>query len=65
FAPFLEAAARARDLPPLTPEDLEGTALGLRLRSSLLPVEEGRVALVTLSGVNDRAALQDALDAAG
>lgn len=57
FAPFVAAIEEARALSPLTPADLEGTALGLRLRSTLLPVEDRWAALVTLSGVRDAAAL--------
>lgn len=37
FAPFLAAVERARELPPLTPERLRGTALELRLAGLLLP----------------------------
>jgi len=57
FAPFERAVAAARTLAPLTPADLDDTALGLRVRSSLLPVEDAWVALVTLAGVADADAL--------
>lgn len=57
FASFVADVAAARVLPPLLPADLEGTTLGLRLRSSLLPLDDRWVALVTLSGVQDAEAL--------
>lgn len=57
FAPFVASVAEARTLPPLLPADLEGTTLGLRLRSSLLPMDDRWVALITLSGVEDAEAL--------
>ena len=63
FAPFEKDVAAARTQAPLMPADLAGTALGLRVRSSLLPVEDGWVALVTLAGVNDQQALQSFLSA--
>jgi predicted exporter len=61
FAPFDKAVATARTLPPLLPRDLEGTALGLRLRSALLPVDGEWVALITLAGVKDAKALRSRL----
>ncbi|GMQ76672.1 MAG: MMPL family transporter [Gammaproteobacteria bacterium] len=61
FAPFEKAVAAARTLPPLLPGDLEGTTLGMRLRSSLLTVDDGWVVLITLAGVNDAQALQSFL----
>ncbi|MBV1800279.1 MMPL family transporter [Siccirubricoccus sp. G192] len=41
FAPFLQAVAASRDLPPLRPENLAGTPLGARLEP-LLFQREGR-----------------------
>lgn len=61
FAPFEQDMATARTLAPLLPADLDGTALGLRLRSSLLAVDDGWVALITLAGVTDQQALQSFL----
>ena len=61
FAPFEKAVAAARMLPPLLPGDLEGTTLGVRLRSLLLSVDDGWIALITLAGVNDAQALQSLL----
>jgi predicted exporter len=65
FAPFAAAVAAARTLPPLLPGDLEGTTLGLRLRSSLLPVGDRWVVLITLSGVEDADALRAFVDRRG
>jgi len=61
FAPFEKAVATARTLAPLLPRDLEGTSLGLRVRSALLSVDGGWVALITLAGVNDAQALRSRL----
>ncbi len=61
FATFEKAVATARALPPLLPGDLEGSSLGMRLRSSLLTVDDGWVALVTLAGVKDAQALKSFL----
>jgi predicted exporter len=61
FAPFEKAVATARTLPPLLPRDLEGTTLGLRLGSTLLTVDGGWVALITLAGVKDAHALRSRL----
>ena len=57
FVPFEKALAAARTLAPLLPRDLEGTSLGLRVQSTLLSVDGGWVALITLSGVKDAKAL--------
>lgn len=62
FAPFERAVAEARTLEPLEPADLEGSVLGVRMRSALLPVDDAWVALVTLAGVNDADALAAWLD---
>ena len=61
FAGFERAVATARTLTALEPADLDGTSLGLRLRSSLFSLAEGWVALVTLAGVKDAQALQSFL----
>jgi len=61
FAPFEKAVARARTLAPLLLRDLEGTSLGLRVRSALLTVDGGWVALITLAGVKDAQALRSRL----
>jgi predicted exporter len=61
FAAFEKAVAAARTLPPLVPGDLEGTTLGLRLESTLLPVDGEWLALITLAGVKDAQALESRL----
>jgi predicted exporter len=61
FAPFEEDVAVARALPPLVPADLDGTALGVRVRSSLLALDGEWVVLMTLAGVADSQALQSFL----
>ncbi len=59
FVAFEKAVATARTLPPLLPADLDGTILGARVRSMLLAIDSGWIALVTLSGVRDPHALQE------
>ena len=54
FEPFLEAVEAARTGPLVRPEDLSGSALGLRVSSLLFPGEDGWMALVPLAGVQDR-----------
>ena len=61
FAEFEKAIATARTLPPLHPRDLQGSTLGLRLGSALLPVDGEWVALITLAGVKDAQTLQTRL----
>ena len=61
FAPFLADVERTRTGKLLSREDLEGTALGLKV-DSLLVRHDGRwVALLPLIGVADPAALRAAL----
>jgi predicted exporter len=55
--PFLAAVERARVLPPLRPQDLAGSALELRIAGLLRAVDDGAIALVSLSGLHDPAAL--------
>ena len=60
FAGFLDAVARARSLPPLAPADLADTPLALRIDGLLHAssgVDDPALALVTLGGVHDPAAL--------
>lgn len=57
FAPFRADVAAARNLEPLDFERASATQLGLRLKAMLLPREGHWTGLVTLSGVNDPAAL--------
>ncbi|MNR80632.1 MMPL family protein [compost metagenome] len=63
FAPFLKDIAAAKHQALLKAEDLDGSSLGLKIRSLLLDDKEGAVALITLSGVHDPARLQAALPA--
>jgi predicted exporter len=65
FAPFLTDVERARSQPPLTPESLDGTALGTRISSLLFPGGAGWFALAPISGVHDPVALAAALRASG
>ena len=53
FAPFLAAVAAARTAPPLKPDDVKETLLGVRVRSLLFAGERGWTALLPLSGVRD------------
>jgi predicted exporter len=48
FTPFLDAAASARDLPPLQPDDYLGGPLGAWVGSRLVAVDGGWVSLVSL-----------------
>ena len=57
FAPFLADVEAARALPPLDPARFLDGPLGLRLKAMLLPRDGHWTGLVTLSGVNDVAAL--------
>ncbi|MFO1429426.1 MAG: MMPL family transporter [Candidatus Competibacteraceae bacterium] len=53
FEPFLAAVEAARTGPLLQPQDLSGTALGLRIGSLLFPSSQGWTALVLLKDVHD------------
>lgn len=53
FAAFGEDLEASRQLAPLVPEALQGTALGDRLDAVLLQREEDALALITLSDVRD------------
>ncbi len=51
FQPFLDDVQQSRDLPPLRPDDLAGSALGVRF-DNLLQTADGQVTgLVTLNGL--------------
>ncbi|HTP63306.1 MAG TPA: MMPL family transporter [Burkholderiales bacterium] len=65
FAPFLADVERARSQPPLTPENLRGSAIGARVASLLFADAHGWVALAPISGVRDAGALAAALGASG
>ncbi len=53
FAPFLHDVAAARVQPPLGPDDLRDTALGLRVGSLLFPLGGRWIGLMPLGGVRD------------
>ena len=58
FEPFVRDVEQARALPPLTIEKLRSSPLGVSIDMLLAQRSGGVSALVTLSGVNDVAALQ-------
>ncbi len=65
FEPFLKDVNAARTQLPVTPADLQDTALGLRVSSLLFPFQSGWAALLPLHGVSDDGAIKEAiLDAA-
>ena len=63
FAPFVDDVERARVLAPLTPVAFAATPLGGRLQSMLTRRDGRSIALATLSGVHDAAALAAAATA--
>jgi predicted exporter len=63
FDAFLAEVEHARTLPPLRLQDLAGTPLELRAGALLVEREGRALALVSLSGVRDPAALQALADA--
>ena len=65
FGPFLEAVERARSGPLLTMESLGGSALGIKVGTMLVAVDDGWAALAPLRGVKDSAAVAAAAQAAG
>jgi len=65
FEPFLDAVRDSRALTPLTPSDLSGSLLGLRLSPLLYQRGDRWVALVPLYQVRDGAALRQAVEGLG
>lgn len=65
FEPFVADIARARALPPLTPERLAGSPLETRVGGLLLRREDRATAIVSLAGLADRAAVERAALAHG
>jgi len=61
FTPFLQAVETTRTAALLSPGDLAGTALGLRVSSLLLQRQAGWTALVPLTGVTTNSGLAEAL----
>lgn len=65
FQPFIDDVQQARELRPLTPQQLRGTPLASRLDSLLLEREGRSIALVTLAGIRDARVLQQFAKEAG
>nr|WP_233511778.1 MMPL family transporter [Luteimonas weifangensis] len=65
FAAFVADVAAARRAPPLTPRDLDGSALAARVGGLLLQRSDHATALVALSGLRDPAAVAQAAQAQG
>lgn len=65
FAPFQQDVQLARVLAPLTPEAIAGTPLALRVAPLLYQHNGSWLALVTLQGISEPAALAQALNNAG
>lgn len=61
FAPFVKDVAAARRQSLLKAEDLDGSSLGLKVRSLLLKDGQDTVALITLNDVRNPLGLQAAL----
>lgn len=57
FADFLADVERARQAPPLTPRDLAGTPLAVSVEGLLLQRGDHATALVSLTGLDDPAAV--------
>lgn len=57
FTPFLDAVSQAKQSKPLTLDDIQNTALALRVGSLLFVTERGWTALIPLAGVRDVAQL--------
>lgn len=65
FEPFLEAVEKTRAGPPLSPRDLHGTVLGLRVGTLLFEDTRGWTALLPLKGVRDPNGLAQGLTQLG
>ncbi len=65
FEPFVQEVERARTLPPLSIETMRGTSLGASMDMLISQRRERTNALITLSGVQDIAALRAFATAAG
>src|SRR5690606_13420900 len=52
FSPFLDSVADAKQLAPLTPEDVQATLLGLRVQQQLYEREGDWLAIIPLIGVH-------------
>jgi predicted exporter len=58
FQPFVNDVAKAKTLPPLTPQALAGTPLELQVGALLLHRADRWTGLITMGGVRDVAALE-------
>jgi predicted exporter len=65
FAPFVEDVQRAREAAPLTPGELAGTPLQASVGSLLIAHPQRAIALVSLSGLDDPAAVARMAEAHG
>ena len=61
FEPFIESITQAKNLRPLDFQALQPTPLGTKIQSLLYPHQEQWVGTILLRDVNDRQALQQAL----
>jgi predicted exporter len=61
FEPFLRDAGAAKEQPPVTTADLQGTAAALKVHSLLVERPAGTVAMLPLRGVRDAAAVARAV----
>jgi predicted exporter len=57
FQPFMQAVTEAKSQPPVTLQDLQGSALGIKVDSLLLQRDDRWTALILLHGVNDAQAI--------
>lgn len=57
FQPFVQAVAEAKVRQPVTLQDLQGSALGIKVDSLLLQRDDRWTALILLHGVNDAQAI--------
>jgi predicted exporter/predicted hotdog family 3-hydroxylacyl-ACP dehydratase len=65
FEPFVQEVQRARNLPPLSIETMRGTSLGASMDMLISQRRDRSNALITLSGVQDVAALRAFATSAG
>ncbi|GHA81991.1 MMPL family transporter [Cognatilysobacter bugurensis] len=65
FEPFLEDVERARTATPLTPQALAGTPLAQAIEGLLVERDGGATALVSLTGIQDVAAIEQIATAHG
>ncbi len=65
FAPFVEAMEQAREMAPLSLDDVNDGVLGMRLRTLLFTEDGGWVLMVPLYGVNDEKAFGQWMDQLG